>query len=116
MKRKFTKYPSGYVKASDEPHIVKDNEIVDVYLCDGSYEGYPEDSFYMNASTQFDDIIIHCKRGNYPSRYDYTYVMESDSEGLLYEHALTYVLREFFKRYEVDSDYSKEIKEFASKY
>ena len=113
--RKFTKYPSGYVKASEEPHIVADDEIIEVYLCDGSEANCQPDTFYMEASTQYDVITIYSPVENYPSRYSPHYLMRDD-QGIVATSTLSHLLSEFFIKYEVSAEDTKKIKRFAGQY
>ena len=108
MKRTFTKYPTSYVKAGTE---VSDNEIVDVYLCEGDVP----DTFYMEAQTQYDVITISAKN-NWSGRYEPTYILKSEENGIISEGTWRSVISTFFNSYDVSHDFRRKITMFASNY
>lgn len=95
--------------------MMKINEIVDVYICDGPLKGAAPDTFYMEAEAQYDVITIHAKN-NWLGRYEPTYVLVSEEQGILSEGSWRSVVAEFFKLYDVSHDYRREIKQFAAQY
>ena len=127
MKRTFTKYPSGYVKASDEPHAVGDNEIVDIYIGDGSEAGFAPETFYMEADTQYDVIRIYCKPENYvngkradgrytATDYENQYTLESEANGIIDETIFGNIVRKFYSLYDVKPEFRKEISQESKNY
>lgn len=91
--------------------IVGDYEILDVHLGDvGS-----DDTFYMEAQTQYDIITISAARHPF-GRYDAVYELYSEENGELASGTLRNVLAVFFDTYEVSKDFRREIKPTASEY
>lgn len=107
-KRTFTKYPSGYVKADTE---VSDNAIVDIYIC----EGVIPDTFYVEAQTQSDVITISAKN-NWSGRYEPTYILKSEENGIISEGTWRSVVSTFFNSYDVSQNFRRKITMFASNY
>ena len=95
--------------------VISDNEIVDVYVCDGSDAGSAPDTFYMEAQTQYDVITIYAKN-IWLDRYEPKYVLESEEQGILSEGSRRSVVSEFFNLYDVSHDYRREITQFAANY
>lgn len=99
-------------------HEVSENEIVDVFFQDGAYEqGCLNDTFYMEAQTQYNGIRILCDDEKWLSRYSPRYKMIDDDNGVIFGPAeLSDVLREFFKTYKVSEEDKKRINTFVHDY
>lgn len=90
--------------------IVGEDEIIDVYL-----ESAPGDTFYMEAQTQYDVITISAINEN-RGRYEATYQLKSEENGVLSEGTWRKVTSDFFQLYNVSHDYKRQITQFAMNY
>jgi len=113
-RRTFTKRPNSYVKAFTNSSVL-DDEVIDVYVCDGADVGGTPDTFYMEAQTQYDVITISATN-TWSGRYEPTYVLSSDENGILSEGTWRSVVSTFFKSYDVSHDFRRKITTFASAY
>jgi len=91
-----------YIRSNIDYDVTPDL-IVDLYT-----QSNDNDTFFVEAQTQYDTLTIHAINDS-RGRYEPTYVLESETEGILSEGTARKVISDFFHLYDVSHDYRRQI-------